>query len=124
MLRLVLPSGAAEREELCDGGVGPEQQELISAARRETKLRTGPQTHPGPAGGPERYTGVGSSEAGFYVNITALMSLSFGPSVKSEGQAEELKRLQSKLEQQTQVSAQEQQNFKKTLCDAEARNNK
>lgn len=52
------------------------------------------------------------------------MSLSFGSSVKSEGQAEELKRLQSKLEQQTQVSALEQENLKKTLSDAEARNDK
>lgn len=52
------------------------------------------------------------------------MDLTFGSSVKSEGQAEELRKLQSKLEQQTRVSAQEQENLKKTLSDAEARSDK
>lgn len=41
---------------------------------------------------------------------------------KSEGQAGELKTLQSKLEQQTQAAAQELQNTKKTLSDAENKN--
>lgn len=41
---------------------------------------------------------------------------------KSEVQAEELKRIQSKLEQQTQTSGLELQNMKKTLDDAENKN--
>lgn len=43
---------------------------------------------------------------------------------KSEGQAEELKRLQCKLEQQTQASAQELLHMKKTLSDAENKNDR
>lgn len=52
------------------------------------------------------------------------MDLTSGCSVRSDGQAEELKKLQSQLEQRTRVSAQEQENFKKTLSDAEARHDR
>lgn len=48
-----------------------------------------------------------------------MSNLSFCSAAKSEGQAEEQKRLQSKLEQQTQASARELENLKKTLADAE-----
>ncbi|XP_010782430.1 autophagy-related protein 16-like, partial [Notothenia coriiceps] len=41
---------------------------------------------------------------------------------KSEGQADELKRLQTKLEQQTQNSARDLEHLKKTLSDAETKN--
>lgn len=50
--------------------------------------------------------------------------LSFCSAAKSEGQTEELKKLQAKLEQQTQASAQELLNIKKTLSDAENNNNR
>lgn len=50
--------------------------------------------------------------------------MSFLCSAKSEGQAEELKRLQSKLEQQTQASARDLENMKKTLSDAETKNDR
>lgn len=43
---------------------------------------------------------------------------------KSEGQTEELKRIQSKFEHQSQMSAQDLSNMKKTLCDAETKNEK
>ncbi|CAG06191.1 unnamed protein product, partial [Tetraodon nigroviridis] len=41
---------------------------------------------------------------------------------KSEGQTEELKKIQSKLEHQSQTSVQELSNMKKTLDDAESKN--
>lgn len=56
----------------------------------------------------------------FLLHIVCL----FCSTAKSGGQAEELKKLQAKLEQQTQVSAQELLNVKKTLSDAENNNNR
>lgn len=54
--------------------------------------------------------------------VSDLMYLLFFSAAKSEGQVEELKRLQSKLDQQTEASAREQGNLKKTLSDVEGEN--
>lgn len=56
--------------------------------------------------------------------LVFLLWFSFYLSAKSEGQVEELKRLQSKLEQQTQASSHELENLKKTLSDAETKNDR
>lgn len=55
----------------------------------------------------------------FLFFIELLFSIS---EAKSEGQTEELKRIQSKFEHQSQMSAQDLSNMKKTLCDAETKN--
>lgn len=59
-----------------------------------------------------------------FPDVISFFFVCFWSSAKSEGQAEELKRLQSKLEQQTQASAGDLENMKKTLSDAEAKNDK
>lgn len=71
-------------------------------------------------------TVISSNSMLFLISLPShtLTSFLLFTSAKSEGQAEELKRLQAKLEQQTQTSTRELENMKKSLSDAESENDK